>query len=49
MGQRLRQRRLSAENFLNLAGAIQAVDANASTITLTDTASKKACGRHHYP
>jgi hypothetical protein len=28
-------------NFLNLAGAIQAVDANASTITLTDAATKK--------
>jgi hypothetical protein len=28
-------------NFLNLAGAIQAVNADASTITLTDTATKK--------
>ncbi len=28
-------------NFLNLAGAIQAVDANASTITLADAATKK--------
>jgi hypothetical protein len=28
-------------NFLNLAGAIQAVNADASTITVTDTATKK--------
>ena len=40
-GTTLEAEEIVSGNFLNLAGAIQAVDANASTITLTDTATKK--------
>ncbi len=41
MGQRWRRKKLSAEASCNLAGPIQAVNADASTITVTDTATKK--------
>jgi hypothetical protein len=40
-GATLEAEEIVSGNFLNLAGAIQAVDANASTITLTDAATKK--------
>jgi hypothetical protein len=40
-GSTLEAEEIVSGNFLNLAGAIQAVDANASTITLTDAATKK--------
>ena len=40
-GTTLEAEEIVSGNFLNLAGAIQAVDANASTITLTDAATKK--------
>jgi Cu/Ag efflux protein CusF len=40
-GTTLEAEEIVSGNFLNLAGAIQAVDANASTITLTDAATKR--------
>ncbi len=48
-GATLEAEEIVSGSFLNLAGPIQAVNADASTITVTDSATKKPVVHYHHP